>query len=266
MTAECKVRISEMTNRSTSSNGVKRVALVLGGSRGIGAAITRRLSMEGHHVAINCRPDSTAGDSLMRELAETGASVGIAPGDIGDPEDAERMLNKVLSEFGRVDIVVHSATPPIPSVEVASLRYADIEGYLRTYLAGTTATLAAVSGGMKERGFGRFVFLGTSYMFGIPPVGMAAYVAAKSALWGLARSLATELGPFGITSNMVSPGLTSTDLTGHLSARIKEVDARRSPARRLADIEDTAAMVAFLARDEASYINGANLPVTGGPV
>jgi 3-oxoacyl-[acyl-carrier protein] reductase len=266
MTAECKVRISEMSNRSTNSNGVKRVALVLGGSRGIGAAITRRLANEGYNVAINCRPGSAAGGSLVRELAETGLSVGTAPGDMADPKDAERMLQKVLSEFGRVDVVVHCATPPIPPVEAASLKYLDIEAYLRTYLVGTTATLAAVLGGMKERRFGRFIFLGTSYMFGIPPVGMAAYVAAKSALWGLSRSLATELGPFGITSNMVSPGLTSTDLTGHISARIKEVDARKSPARRLADVDDTAAIVAFLARDEASYINGANLPVTGGPI
>src|SRR5579862_7304655 len=267
MTAECKVRVSEMSERiTTAEDGGKRVALVLGGSRGIGAAVTRRLAGEGMRVAVNCRFGSSAGQALVRELSQTGADIRLAPGDIADAKDSTQMIESVLGELERVDVVVHSATPPIPALDAAALGYADLELYLRPYLAGATATAAAVIGGMKERRFGRFIFLGTSYLFGTPPAGMAAYVTAKSALWGLTRSLATELGPFGITVNMVSPGLTSTDLTGHISVRSKEVEARKSPARRLAEVEDAAAIIAFLARPEAGYINGVNLPVTGGPI
>lgn len=94
---------------------------------------------------------------------------------------------------------------------------------------------------------------------------MGAYVAAKEALWGLTKGMAAELGPSGITTNMVSPGVTVTDLTAFVPARAKEVAARTSPMRRLATSQDTAELVAFLASTAAGFINGSNLPVTGGP-
>ena len=128
------------------------------------------------------------------------------------------------------------------------------------------ALVASASPGMAERKFGRFIFLGTAYTFGMPPGGLAPYVVAKGALWEFVKCAAAELGPAGITSNMVSPGMTVTDLTADVSARAKEVEARKSPMRRLATVEDTAGMVAFLASDAASYLNGVNLPLTGGPV
>ena len=103
-------------------------------------------------------------------------------------------------------------------------------------------------------------------MSGAPPAGWAAYLTAKQALWGLAKSMATEFGPSGITTNMVSPGLTVTDLTTNIPARAKEVEAHRSPMRRLATSQDTAELVSFLAGKPSGYINGANLPVSGGPL
>ena len=96
---------------------------------------------------------------------------------------------------------------------------------------------------------------------------MASYVTAKEkSLWGYTKSLAVEMAPFGITANMVSPSITVTNLTSGISARVKEVEAMKSPVRRLATIEDTACQITHLCSREASYINGINLPVTGGPI
>jgi 3-oxoacyl-[acyl-carrier protein] reductase len=119
---------------------------------------------------------------------------------------------------------------------------------------------------MQERRFGRLIFLGTTYLFGAPPVKLAAYVAAKQGLWGLVRCLALELGPQQITANMLSPGMTVTDLTSDIPVRMKEAEARRVPLRRLALPQDVAGAVAFLASDAGGYISGVNLPLTGGPV
>ena len=124
----------------------------------------------------------------------------------------------------------------------------------------------AAGPGMEQRKFGRFIFLGTAALSGTPPAGWAAYVSAKSALTGLIRCAASELGRLGITVNMVSPGLTVTDLTADIPQRAKAVEAHHNPMRRLATAEDTANAISFLLSDAAGYINGVNLPVTGGPV
>ena len=119
---------------------------------------------------------------------------------------------------------------------------------------------------MIQNNFGRFVFLGSSYLYGAPPQGMAAYVTAKEALWGYTKSVATDMAHYGITANMVSPSLTITDLTSEIPARVKEVEAMKSPVRRLVTAEDTAYQVAHLCADYSGYLNGINLPITSGPV
>ena len=167
---------------------------------------------------------------------------------------------------GPLDVIVHGASPMVRPTNVEELGYALIELYLKTYLGGALALVSDASPGMRERRFGRFIFLGTSYMFGIPPEGVGAYLPAKYALYGLVRCMATELGPAGITTNMVSPSITVTDFTADIPARVKEVEARKSPMRRLATVRDTAELAGFLASDAAGYMNGENLPVTGGPI
>jgi NAD(P)-dependent dehydrogenase (short-subunit alcohol dehydrogenase family) len=117
---------------------------------------------------------------------------------------------------------------------------------------------------MKETGFGRFVFFGSSGITGEPPKGMASYLVAKEALWGYTKAISMEIAQFGITTNLVSPSLTITDLTRDVPLRIKELEALRSPTRRLAKVEDSAELVSFLCSTEAGFINGLNIPVAGG--
>jgi len=266
MTGQAKVKAGERVAGTPAPTDGARVALVTGGSRGIGAAIVRRLARDGCEVALNFRRDVKAAEALARECADAGARVTPFAADVADPDAAAAMARAVEARCGRLDVIVHGATPALLDRPVADITFSDIEPFLRTYLGGALALVGAAAPGMQARGFGRLVFLGTSALHGSPPPRMAAYLTAKHALWGLVRSLAVELGPHGITSNMVSPGLTVTDLTAHVPLRAKEVEARTNPLRRLPAPEDTAELVCFLTRPEAGYLNGLDLPLTGTPV
>jgi 3-oxoacyl-[acyl-carrier protein] reductase len=266
MTGEATVKVGQRVGPADARAEHARVALVTGGSRGIGAAIVRRLARSGCDVAVNFKSNAKAADALARECSDGASTVVPFAADVADTEAAAALARAVEERFGRLDVVVHGATPPLLESDVTALTYGQVEPFFRTYLGGALSLVAAAAPGMQTRGFGRFVFLGTAALFGSPPRRLAAYLSAKHALWGLVRSLAVELGPLGITSNMISPGLTVTDLTAHVSLRMKEIEARTNPMRRLPLGEDTAELVSFLARPEAGYLNGLNLPVAGAPV
>ncbi len=267
MKGNAKVKIAEkLTRPNPDSGGGKRVALVTGGSRGIGAAIARRLGTNDVAVAINYHKAREAAKQVVQEIQAGGGSAQAFAADLGDPLATSKMVQKIVNSFGRLDVVIHGASPNIVRSPVTEVGYNDIEPYLKTYLGGALTLIASASPQMVERKFGRFIFLGTAWMFGMPPTGTTAYLAAKQALWGLVRCAATELGPSGITCNMVSPGMTVTDLTADIPSRLKELEAHKSPMRRMATTRDTAELVAFLASDAAGYINGTNIPVSGGPL
>jgi len=265
MNGTCLVQVSAKVPAPRPNPPGRRLALVTGGTRGIGAAIVRRLAESGYNVAINGRYSVDAARAIAGEVSAGDVAAQTYAADVSDPDAVSAMISEVEADFGRVDVIVHGATPEAPVLPAAEIQYADIEPFLRTYVGGALALASSALPGMRQRGFGRLVFLGTSYLFGAPPAGLGAYVTAKSALAGLAKSLAVELGPYGITTNMVSPGVTTTDLTRGSSARTKELLARASPMRRMATVEDTANMVCFLASEEAGYLNGANISLTGGP-
>jgi 3-oxoacyl-[acyl-carrier protein] reductase len=266
MRGNAQVKVSEKVSGTASSESDDdRVVLVTGGSRGIGAAIAQRLGSCGMSIALNYHSAKKAAEDVVNQVQGAGGTARAFAADLNDPNATKTMVNDVIGVYGRLDIVVHCAVPGINPRNVSELHYSDMEDQLKLTLGGAISIVSATQRGMAERGFGRFIFLGTSAMNGTPPVGWAAYLTAKQALWGLVKSMATEFGPSGITTNMVSPGLTVTDLTTDIPVRAKEVEAHRSPMRRLATSQDTAELVSFLAGNASSYINGANLPVSGGP-
>lgn len=267
MQGQAKVKIAkQLTEKSVDRNKTQRVALVTGGARGIGAAIARRLALSGMVVAVNYCSSHQQAQTVVESISAAKGSAQAFAADLSDPAATTNMVDNIIDDFGRLDVIVHGASPAIRSANVVELNYSDFDKYLKVYLGGALSLASRATAKMKENGFGRFIFMGTSAIMDVPPVGWAAYLAAKESLWGLAKSMSVELGPSGITTNMVSPSLTVTDLTADIPIRVKEVEARRSPMRRLASVQDTAELVAFLASESAGYINGANLPLTGGPL
>jgi 3-oxoacyl-[acyl-carrier protein] reductase len=267
MKVKTNVKVGEkLVRQKPRDEKLTRVALVTGGSRGIGAAIIERLAASGIRTAIHYRQSRSDAQKIADQVCSSGGMAEIFQADLNHPEETSSMVQQVIQSFGSIDVVIHGASPSMQIAKTLELNYDEVEKFLKIYLGGTMVLVSKAAPLMMERKFGRFIFLGTSAMFGTPPSGMTAYVMAKEALWGLVKCLATELGPSGITSNMVSPGMTITDFTAEIPVRIKEFEARKSPMRRLAQVEDTAELVAFLADEASSYINGVNLPVTGGPV
>lgn len=266
MAAQAKVKVMQRVTESASLEKKAFVALVTGSSRGIGAATAEALAASGLTVAVNyLRSKQEAEDTVSRIRAARGRALPY-DADVSDPEACSRLIRAVITDFGRVDVVVHSATPPIELVDVEKLNYSTVERFLQTYVCAGLSLVQSALPGMTARSFGRLIFLGSSYMFGPPPLGTSAYVISKHALLGLVRCLATELGPRGITCNMVSPGITITDLTANIPARTKEIEARRNPTRQLATGADTANVIRFLASEASGHVNGQNIPVTGGPI
>jgi 3-oxoacyl-[acyl-carrier protein] reductase len=265
MQGSAKVKVAPKIAERTETAGAQeqRVALVTGGSRGIGAAMARALGAAGYQVVLTYHANRAAADEVAASILRGGSAAEAMAADLSLPGSGTTLVAKVIAQFGRVDTIVHAATQHLPAATVAETSCADLQKYSRVHVEAALELAQAAAADMGARKFGRMIFLGTSALFGPPPPKMAAYVTAKQALWGLVRCLAAELGPQQITVNMISPGMTVTDLTADIPARIKEAEARRTALRRLALPEDVAQVAAFLASDAGGYITGQNLPVTG---
>ncbi|QWV95957.1 SDR family oxidoreductase [Geomonas nitrogeniifigens] len=246
-----------------TEEGGKAAVLVTGGSRGIGRAIALELARSGHPVAIAYHSAQAQAAEVVEEIEAAGGRAAAVRIDLGRSIDTA-VLEQAQSVLGPLLGLVHAASPPLQNRPFDQLAPGDFEQYFRVYVCGAVELIQALHGNMKQHQFGRVVFLGTSAIIGTPPAKMAAYVTGKSAVLGLCKGLAVELGPSGVTVNMVSPGLTMTDLTRDYSPRMQLAEAQKSPMRRLATPMDTASMVRFLLSEEASFITGANLPLTGG--
>jgi 3-oxoacyl-[acyl-carrier protein] reductase len=256
----------ENNNNLKKSKSQRRVALITGASRGIGAEISKKLAYDGYSVVVNYKNDRDSANAVVENICNSGGNAISLNADITKPDQISNMLKIIFEKWGRCDIVVHGATPPLKIIKTEDTTYKDVSAYLDVYLGGAISLVENTCLLMKSNKFGRYVFLGTSYLFGIPPHGMSSYVVAKEALWGYTKSLASDFGRFGITANMVSPSLTITDLTSDVPARVKEVESMKSPMRRLVNTKDIAHQVAYLCSDNSGYVNGVNVSVTGGPI
>lgn len=240
-------------------------AVVTGASRGIGAAVARALGERGGRVVVNYHADASAADAVVADVGAAGGDAIAVQADVSTEDGARTLAAAAQEHYGRVDILVNNATPPIERKAVMELSWAEVDRYWNTYVQSAFTLSQAVVPGMQERGFGRIVHTLTSAMWGTPPPQTAGYVAAKCGLWGLAKAMAVELASSGITVNAVSPSAVMTDQWEGTSDNRRRALAMSLPAQRLASPEEVATTIMFLIA-EGAYITGANLPVAGGEV
>ena len=235
-----------------------KVALVTGAGRGIGSAIARRLAVEGAKVVVHYRQSRQPAEALAKEIG------GIALGaDLTDPEATEAMVADALSHFGRIDILVNNAASFAADLDFAAAVWDDFRAEFTGVVGATVNPTQAVVPLMKAQSYGRIINFAAT-LIQRPAAEYIVHTTAKSALIGLTRTLARDLGPHGITVNMVSPGMTLTEYSQSLPEDLKARVAAQTPLRRLATPDDAANVVLFYASPLADFVTGANLAPDGG--
>jgi 3-oxoacyl-[acyl-carrier protein] reductase len=238
-------------------------ALVTGGTRGIGEAITRKLAANGVGVVASFKEDGANAERVVSEIRAVGGTAHAIRADMTRPDEVQSLFSGAVDQLGKVDIVVNNATPPIRAKPLVETAADDFQVFFNAYVLGSFQLVQLALPGMRERKFGRVINVLTSALSEVPPK-MGAYITAKSALYGLSRAMAVEFGPWGINVNMVSPSTIISRRSDELGVGAQELIARKTPLRRLGEPEEVADVVLFLVGRSSSYISGANIPVTGG--
>jgi NAD(P)-dependent dehydrogenase (short-subunit alcohol dehydrogenase family) len=240
-----------------------KVALVTGASRGIGAAVARAFARAGAAVAAASR-DTAALDRLVDELRSDGCAALAVPTDVSQADQVERMVERVVGEFGRLDLACNNAAgaghPPTPLAEVSLEAF---DSGLAVSLRGVFLALRSEIPAMLDAGGGAIV--NTSSTAGLQGVGgLAAYVTAKHSLEGLTKVAALDYAARGIRVNAVAPGPILTDNLARADAAVQEAAAAAMPLHRVGRPEEVAAAVVWLCSDQAAFITGTTLLIDGG--
>ncbi|MCG9735402.1 MAG: SDR family oxidoreductase [Pseudoalteromonas sp.] len=240
----------------------KRNALITGGARGIGAACAKALAAEGYRVFINYVNSSEVANKLADEIIENGGEAFAVKADVRDPLQVEEMINNI-SQHGGVDALISNANMSFTSKPFLDQTWQEFSQKLNDemFAAYNTAQLAAKV--MKEKQFGRLIFI-SSTLSEMPAPAFIAHGTAKGALDSFNKYLAQELGPYGITSNIVAPGLVETDATKEAPEEFKEMIRQHTPTQKIAQPEDVANTVRYLASEKSGHITGTYNPVCGG--
>lgn len=252
-----------------------RVALVTGSSRGIGAAIVKALAKEGAHVAVNCIKREDRAKQVLDEITAFGGRGVVLKGDVSREKDVAHMFAELKKNYGHVDILVNNAAGRLIFNPFMDTDWQDFMEEADIITKGAYFCCKAALPGMIERKYGRIINIGGSAL-AQPFLKVYGYWMAKSSLLAMTRTLALEVGPHGITVNSVLPGLIRTEI--HETYGPPETGGKQTPQhwdrvinekqaiKRMGVPEDIAPAVTFLASEEASFITGAALHISGGMI
>lgn len=272
-TAKVKVRdqvreaapaAAAVASMAVAESAARHVALVTGASRGMGAEIARTLARRGYAVAVNYFRSADRAEGVVREIVDAGGLAMAFQADVRDAAQVAAMTARIVEELGAPTVLVNSAVGEFANRPIAELRWSDFEAHLDYQLKAVLNTCQSVHPLMKAAGGGAIVNLLSQVVGGVPATGLADYVSAKTALMGLSKAMAAEWAEDAVRVNMVSPGLTRTEMTEHYHERIFKMEAARTPLKRIATPADVANSVAYLAGEDSAFMTGVNVYVTGG--
>lgn len=241
----------------------KRNALITGGARGIGAATSKALAQDGHRVFINYVNSKQAAEDLAEEIKKSGGEAFALQSDVRSNDQIAAMIEKIDEEFGGVDILVSNASMSFTTKPFLEQNWEEFSQKLNDEMHSSYVTARYAAFNMVKKKFGRLIFI-SSTLSQSPAPNFISHGCAKGALDSFSKYLAQELGPLGITSNVVAPGLVLTDSTKQTPEEFKEVIRQNTPTQKIAVPEDVANAVSFLASEKSSHITGTYTPICGG--
>ncbi|MCZ6791100.1 MAG: 3-oxoacyl-[acyl-carrier-protein] reductase [Candidatus Dadabacteria bacterium] len=239
-----------------------KVALVTGGSRGIGKSIAKRLASEGAIVVINYMQNDSAANETKKEIEDAGGQATISKFDVSDFDTVHQEIDKIIEKFGGLHILINNAGITQDTL-LMRMKEDDWDSVISINLKGIFNCTRAVTRNMFKQREGRIINL-TSVVGEMGNAGQTNYAASKAGVIGFTKACAREMAPRGITVNAVSPGFIKTDITDQLPEDIKKDYISKIPLNRFGTTEDVAGAVAFLTSDDASYITGEVFRVNGG--
>ena len=243
----------------------KKVALITGGSRGIGKAIAKKFASKGYNLVINYVSENTDIEGLTKELTEyLKIEVLFVKTDVTNFESCENMIKKAIEKFGRIDVVVNNAGITKDSL-LMRMKEEDFDKVINVNLKGTFNITKNVTPYMMKQRSGKIVNISSVVGVG-GNAGQANYAASKAGIIGFTKSIAKELASRNILANCVAPGFIKTDMTDVLSDSVKEQINAQIPLNKMGEAEEVANAVYFLASDENTYITGQVLNVDGGMI
>lgn len=241
---------------------MNKVALITGATRGIGREIAITLASEGYDIALNYRKENEELVNTKKEIEENNVKCLAVCGDVSNFEDTQKMVNEVIEEFGKVDVLVNNAGITRDML-LMRMKEQDFKDVLDVNLVGTFNITKNVIPYMMKAHSGRIINL--SSVVGISGnAGQANYAASKAGIIGFTKSLAKEVGSRNILVNAIAPGFIKTDMTDKLKDETKEEIEKNIPLKRLGTTKDVANLVKFLVSEESSYITGQVINVDGG--
>jgi len=244
-------------------SNLKKSALVVGGTGGIGAAVCIQLAKDGFDIALHYHSNKSKAEEIKSIVEKIGQKVILVQADILRDESIRNMIALSIRAFEKIDVLVNCAATVIPNIKFQDLEWNDFSRQIDHYLRSSFIIMKEVVPVMLTKGYGKIINIG-SLSVDKPNSEWSHYITAKSAMIGLTRSLAFELAPKGIRINMVTPSMISTELTADVPEKTKLLTASQTPLRRLALATDVAGVVSFLASEKSDFLAGENIRVNGG--
>ena len=241
------------------------VALVVGGSGGIGAEVCRQLAKAGFDIAVHCRTNTENAQKVVQAVEAYGRKALLVTADVRKPSAVAEMVQKVQRYMGNITSLVNCTTAPMIVSKWDDLQWQDFETHLQTSLQGAFNVVQQVVPLMEAAGYGKIVHIG-AHTVDAPVGGQLPLITAKAALEGFSKALSLELVAKGIRVNLVSPGMTDTPQLSEIPERVRLMAAARVPLLRLARPSDVAGAVVYLASPQSDYLTGETIRVNGGQV
>lgn len=243
-----------------------KIALVVGGTGGIGRAVCHQLAKDGCDIVVHYHKNEASAMQIREEVEKLGRRSITVKADITDDVQVKEMVEKIIRHFGSITFLINCTTIKIVNIKMSVLDWEDMQSHMDINIKGSFNLLKNVIPFMEKNKYGKIVNITTQYTESAPPPELLPYITAKSALNGFTKAVAIELAPKGIRVNMVSPGMTRTELITDIPEKVKLMTEARTPLKRLAEAQDIAYAIAFLVSDASDFMTGETLRVNGGQV